>query len=120
MPTIVDPTTFPPDAPIHLSLHLAATLNLSADDARHAVNCRILPDLGIGMTTCTPELVIVGETIIWRVPLALSLPELGNLGQVGTVDVDARTGEVLLEPEHQRRILQHAQRLYAGATLPPE
>lgn len=119
MTTIVN-TTFPTDAPIHLSLHLAATLNLSAEDARHAVNLQVVPDLSTGLMAQEPELVIAGDAILWRVPLALSLPELGELGRVGTVDVDARTGELLLEMEQQQRILQHAQRLYAGATLPPE
>lgn len=50
----------------------------------------------------------------------LSLPELGDLGQVGTIDVDAETGEILTTTVAQERIIQHARRLYAGATLQAE
>jgi hypothetical protein len=62
-------------------------------------------------------LVIAGEQIVWRVPMMLSLPDLGDLGQVGTVDVDARTGSLALDAAAQDRIIQHAHRLYTGATL---
>ncbi|NIV39960.1 MAG: hypothetical protein GWN58_64310 [Anaerolineae bacterium] len=53
-------------------------------------------------------------------PIVLSLPELGDLGQVGAIDVDARTGDLLSSPAAQERIIQHARRLYTGATLPAE
>jgi hypothetical protein len=36
---------------------------------------------------------------------------------VGAVDVDARSGDLLLDSSAQQGIVQHARRLYAGATL---
>jgi hypothetical protein len=59
-----------------------------------------------------------GEQNVWRVPIVLSLAPLGDLGEVGKVEVDAQTGTILDDGRHRERILQHAQRLYAGATLP--
>jgi hypothetical protein len=107
-------------APIHLSLHLAVTLNVTADEARRRVNRQVVTELGTGLIAREPDLAITGEQIVWRVPIALSLPKLGDLGLVGSVDIDARTGDLLLSAESQEAIVQHAQRLYAGATLPAE
>lgn len=114
MVTILDPQSTPQTAPIHLSFHLVATLNVSADDARRQVNRLAVPELGTGLVAREPELLISGEQITWHVPIVLSLP---TLGQVGTVDVDARTGELLLDAPTEERIVQHARRLYRGATL---
>jgi len=118
--TLVDTRSIPQTLPIHLSFHLVATLNVTAEDARHQVNRQVVTELGTGLVTRDPELVIAGEQIVWRVPILLSLPGLGDLGQVGTVDVDARTGDLLSGVAVRERIIQHARRLYAGATLQAE
>ena len=113
----LDAGSVPQTAPIQLNVHVVATLNISADEARRRVNRQVVSELGIGLIARTPEVVIAGEQIVWRVPIVLSLPGLGDLGQVGVVDVDARSGDVLLNPVTHETITQHAQRLYAGATL---
>jgi len=107
-------------APIHLSLHIATTLNITAADARRKVNRQMVMELGTGLIGRDPDLVIEGDRFLWRVPVVLSLPGLGDLGQVGHVDVDARTGELLIDEAARDRIIQHARRLYSGATLPTE
>jgi hypothetical protein len=116
-PILLDTKSVPHTAPIHLSVHLAATLNITAEQARHKVNQQAVTALGTGLVAREPELVIIQDQIIWRVPIILSLPSLGDLGQVGTVDVDARTGDLILSAALQERIIQHAHRLYTGATL---
>jgi len=116
----VDTKTIPETAPIHLRFHIVATLNVSAEDARRRVNCQVVTELGTGLIARDPELAFLDEQIVWRVPIVLSLPGLGDLGQVGTVDVDACTGDLLFTPNAQERIIQHARRLYAGATLQAE
>jgi hypothetical protein len=62
-------------------------------------------------------LVVDEEKVVWRVPIVLSLPELGDLGTVGSIDVDARSGRLLSEAADRQRIIEHAHRLFAGATL---
>lgn len=106
--------------PVHLRFHVVATLNITARDARRQVNRQVVARLGTGLVAQDPDLVIDGEPIVWRVPIVLSLPELGDLGQVGTIDIDAETGDVLTTSAAQERIIQHARRLYAGATLQAE
>jgi hypothetical protein len=117
---LLDPNSVPEGEPIALDLHVVATLTITAEEARRRVNRQVVPDLGTGLVAGEPELMIGGEEIAWRVPLLLSLPNLGELGQVGTVAVEARSGELSLTPEMQQRIISHARRLYAGATLQAE
>jgi len=57
-----------------------------------------------------PQLV-VGERICWRVPVILSLPPIGDLGEVGTVDVDVETGQVLVTQALVEEIEQRAEYL---------
>ncbi len=116
----VDTSSIPRTAPVHLNLHLVTTLQFGPDDARRQVNRQVVPELGTGLIARDPELVITGEHVIWRVPLVLSLPGLGDLGQIGAVDVDAHTCDLLLSPATRQRIIRHARRLYTGATLQTE
>lgn len=114
----VDAKSISKTPPINLSFHVVTTLNVSADDARRAVNRQIIPTLGTGLIAHEPALVVADDYIVWRVPIVLSLPGLGDIGQVGSLDVDAHTGELLLNNDDQQRIIDHARRLYTGATLP--
>jgi hypothetical protein len=114
---LADTGSIPETAPIHLSFHVIATLNVSAEEARRRVNRQVVAELGTGLIARDPDLVFIGEQIAWRVPIVLSLPGLGDLGQVGAVDIDARSGDLLLNPVAQEEAIQHASRLYAGATL---
>ncbi len=117
---LIDSKSIPQTTPVALNFHLVTTLNITAETAQRQVNRQLIPKLGTGLIARRPELVIVGEQIIWRVPISLSLPELGDLGQVGHVAVDARSGELSISDDSQERIIKHARRLYTGATLQTE
>lgn len=119
--TIIDKNSLSPTSPPSLSLHLEVALHLTAAEARRRVNRQVVVELGTGLIARDPEeLVIAGEQIAWRVPIWLAVPRLGDLGQVGTVDVDARTGEVLTNDQTKDKITQYATWLYQTATLPAE
>jgi hypothetical protein len=107
-------------APIHVNIHIVTTLSISAADARRKVNRQVVPEPGIGLIGRDPDLVIEGERILWRVPIELSLPGVGDLGQVGHADVNARTGEVRADDAMLDKVIQHARRLAHGTALPPE
>lgn len=111
-------TAIPTTSPLRLNLHVDTTLQISAQEARRLVNHRIVPEIGTGLVAGEPDLTVSESGVIWRVPLLLSLPRLGELGQVGIVDVDALTGNILENSKAQERMIQHARRLYNGATLP--
>lgn len=110
-------SAIPKISPIQLNFHLDTTLQISASEARRLVNHQLVPEMGTGLIAGDPELVVLDAGVFWRVPFILSLSGLGDLGQVGTVDVDALTGVILKDEMVQQRIVQHASRLYKGATL---
>ena len=97
---------------------VAITVQITAEEARRLVNREVVPELGTGLGAKNPDLLLRGEQVVWRVPIVLSLAQLGDLGEVGIIEVDAQTGTILDNGRNRERIVQHAQRLYAGATLP--
>ncbi len=101
-----------------LIVHSAVTLNLTAEEARHRVNVQAVTELGTGLVAQEPELLFTRQQVVWRVPVVLSLPGLGDLGQVGTINVDAITGDLGLDNAVRENIARHAHWLCAGATLP--
>jgi len=117
---LISPASLEKSNPIDLNFHLVTTLSIQAKEARKLVNHKIVPELGTGLVANEPELFINEDQIAWRVPIKLSLPTLGDLGFVGSVIVNARTGEMLLTEEDRERIVNHARRLYKGATLSAE
>ena len=110
----------PQSAPVFFNFHLVATLNITAEEARRRVNRQVVPELGTGLLACPPELNLAGEQVTWRVPVVLSLPTLGTLGEVGAVAVDAYTGEIQCDAPARERMVRHARWLYHGAILPAE
>lgn len=117
---ILDSQTTSDMKPFHFNLHVVATLQINAVDARRLVNRQVVAELSTGLGAREPELAIRGQKFIWRVPLFLSLPGVGELGQVGGIEVDAQTGEILSDTAVREQILQHAHRLYTGYPLPSE
>jgi hypothetical protein len=46
------------------------------------------------------------------------LPGKGVLGRVGTLRIDAGTGELLTDPQIEQELMHHAEQLAQRATLP--
>jgi hypothetical protein len=105
------------DIPLHLNLQVVASLPVAAKAAQKKVNVYLLDQLGTGLGADSPHLWITDRQIVWHVPVFLSLSKFGDLGQVGYIDVDAKTGTLLTTPANDSQIIQHANLLYAGATL---
>ncbi|MBX3054967.1 MAG: hypothetical protein KF770_00710 [Anaerolineae bacterium] len=72
----------------------AEKINVTAQSAQRQVSKLLLDQVGNLLYGERPNLV-AGEKLWWRVPIWIALPTTGPLGQVGTLDVDAQTGEIL-------------------------
>jgi hypothetical protein len=70
------------------------TVAISAEYARRQVHRWLLLEVSHMMGADEPTLV-VGESTCWRVPVHLSTPQDGVIGQVGVIDVDAANGEMI-------------------------
>lgn len=78
-----------------LSVHVevAADMNVSAFVARQKVTGFAADEISTQLHGTEPVLVI-GDRIRWRVPVWLSLPPLGDVGEVGSIEVDVETGQL--------------------------
>lgn len=85
---------FPPDAEIKIELSVTARVHVTHISAQRAVSRFLLDQVGNLLYGEQPTFV-VGERVLWRVPVWIGTPSRGALGQVGSIDVDAQTGEIL-------------------------
>jgi len=89
--------TLPAQAKVKVELSITSDINFTALAAQRRANKLLLDRVGLFYSD-KPSLV-AGERLLWRVPVIFSTPTTGPLGQVGVLDVDAQTGEILHTPE---------------------
>jgi hypothetical protein len=99
-----------------LEIRVTQPLNITSFSARQRVTQYVMRELSTQLGGDTPELT-VGERVFWSVPIVFALPGKGVLGRVGTLRIDAATGELLTDPETEREMMQHAEQLAQRAAL---
>jgi hypothetical protein len=104
-------------AQVDINVHVTASINITPFVARQKVNVLLLDKVGTGLLSETPDLVATAGRLRWRVPITLSLPWRGRLGQVGTIDVDVQTGEVLVDDNLILEFSHRANQLAASSPL---
>ncbi|MBC8446676.1 MAG: hypothetical protein H8D78_02910 [Chloroflexi bacterium] len=104
-------------AQVDIRIHVSATLNITPFVARQKVGGVVLSEVGTGIGADEPSLIVTSKRVVWRVPLFLALPGLGRLGEVGEIDVDAQTGEVLADRAVLERIIENAERFAPDSAL---
>ena len=92
-----------------------ATVEIDTLSARRKVTGWLIDEVGNMIIGGTPQLVVSKQTI-WRVPAILTSTSKGVVGEVGTVDVDAETGELKTSEELREHILKNVERLAASAS----
>src|SRR5438270_14098138 len=99
----------PPGATVDIHIHITAPVNITPFVARHKVAAFVLNEVSTQLLAETPVL-NVGERLCWSVPLVLTSPARGVIGEVDAVVVDATTGELLVEEDQVRRMTENARR----------
>jgi hypothetical protein len=94
---------------MQINVHLHAEI-LSPDAARRQANLWLLENVGNLLRAEDPEL-IAGELLIWRLNVMLTSPQRGTVGQVGRLEVEATTGNVMASDALAQEMLDHAQTL---------
>ena len=85
----------PATGPIHIQVDFIGEIKVNANTARRKANTYLLTNVtNLSYAGREPELVL-GEQLIWRFPAMLALPSYGEIGPIGTLDVDTTTGEIL-------------------------
>jgi hypothetical protein len=100
---------------LDITVSFSATIEVDVVAAQRKATAWLVSDVGNLLIGDTPALVI-GQRTVWRVPALLTSPTRGVIGQVGMVDVDAVTGEVLTDPQLTQDLLTHA-RQFARSTV---
>jgi hypothetical protein len=107
----------PTESTLDITIRVTQPLNITAFSARQRVTQYVMSELSTQLGAGTPELT-VGERVWWSVPVVFTLPGKGVLGRVGTLRVDAGTGELLTDPQTEREMLDHAEQLARRSALP--
>ncbi|HEY7158474.1 MAG TPA: hypothetical protein VH575_31305 [Gemmataceae bacterium] len=107
----------PADSALDISIRVTQPLNVTAFCARQRVTQYVMQELSTQLGGDAPDLT-VGERVYWSVPVVFTLPGKGVLGRVGTLRVDAGTGELLTDPQTEQEIMRHAEQLAQRAALP--
>lgn len=115
----IDQITLPVPAEVKIEFSLTAQVNITDITAQRKVSKLLLDHVGNLLYGERPSLVM-GRRLLWRVPVWLALPTTGPLGQVGTLDVDAQTGEILSTPQVLEEITERGDELAQRATSTTE
>src|SRR5438034_10966452 len=107
----------PTESTLDINIRVTQPLNITSFSARQRVTHHVMQELSTQLGGDAPELT-VGERVYWSVPVVFTLPGKGVLGRVGTLRVDAATGEFVTDPQTEQEMIDHAQRLAQRSTPP--
>jgi hypothetical protein len=102
---------------LSIEIKLSAPVNVTSFSARQKVTGFVADEISTNMHAGEPKLV-VGERICWRVPVILSMLPTGDRGEVGTIDVDVETGQLMANRNLVEEIERRAEYLATHPTPP--
>src|SRR5713226_321176 len=106
----------PTESTLDITIRVTQPLTITSFSAQQRVSQYVMQELSTQLGGDTPELT-VGERVYWSVPVVFTLPGQGVLGRVGTLRVDAGTGELLTDPQTEQEMLRHAEQLAQRTAL---
>jgi hypothetical protein len=107
----------PRSGQVQFSLSVSGQMHYSAEAARRLVGRFVANEIAYLLRSGEPTLVM-GERIVWRVPVILALPAHGPVGAVGEIDVDVESGELTIDADLIQQIQENAEQkaAYYSAT----
>ncbi len=95
---------------LSIQVSIAAVININAKVAQRKATTWLVSEVGNMLIGGTPQLVI-SKAAVWRVPVLLTSSQMGTRGQVGSLDVEAESGDLLISSELREQILSNVQNL---------
>jgi hypothetical protein len=124
MPITLDPSTLEQvlqgEDDTVIALPGESIVNIDAITARRKVTSYIGREINLMMGGTEAALVYSKGRLVWRVPVILTSPFRGQIGVVGVVDVDARTGELLLPKNLEATLRTNAHALLEDSPHSPK
>ena len=116
MSSLTDSLSLPRTGPLRADIHLSVDITIGAVSAKRQVNALLARHAGDLLLADEPVLVLA-DRVVWRVPVDLTAPSMGRLGRVGEVDVNAQSGELLIDDALIEGISKRANDLVVSATF---
>lgn len=116
MTIIIDPYIIPEKGKVELSLQRSFEIRVTAEEAQHQTRWWLRDEVSMFLDAA-PPLLVVGEQVVWRVPVVFTAPGSGQAGVVGAIEVDVATGEMNTTPERKADIEHQAEEI--AKRLPP-
>ena len=85
----------PPTPKMRYRLTIEGDLNITAFVARQNVNSYLIMRVGNLIMSGEPQLELREDGAFWIVPVVLTSPGWGHVGEIGHVMVDAQTGTIV-------------------------
>ena len=104
---------------LDITIAIHTTIEIDAATAQRKATGWLASEVGNLLLGDVPSL-IIAERAVWRVPVLLTSPEYGVVAQVGTVDVDAQTGDVLADTELIQELVKRGRHLARSTPEPAE
>jgi hypothetical protein len=98
-----------------IQVSIVATINIEAKAARRKVTGWLVSEVGNMLTGGMPQLIINQARTTWRVPVILSSSFAGPIGEVGAVEVNTESGELIITPDLRQQIIDNAKHLVRPA-----
>jgi hypothetical protein len=92
-------------------------VNVTAVIARRKASGYVGGEISHLMIGDEPSLVLTSGRVVWRVPILLTSPRKGNIGVVGHLDIDARSGQLLISQQFKEEIESRATALVTSSPL---
>ena len=108
---------WPDKGPLRVNAHLEGDIAITPDKARRRASGYLAGYVTMMVLAGEPVLVMSSEPK-WRIPAVLHLPGLGPVSTVGTVDVNAQTGEIIPLTAEQILIMQERANEFALRLTP--
>jgi hypothetical protein len=105
--------TMPEPVTLDINIRVSGQILVGSLAARQKVNRFVVSQIGNLLCAGEPELVI-DQQLRWRVPVVLTTPGKGELGQVGEINVDVQTGAIDADDQTIARIQRNATSVAAG------
>jgi hypothetical protein len=105
--------TMPEPVTLDINIRVSGQILVGSLAARQKVNRFVVSQIGNLLCAGEPELVI-DQQLRWRVPVLLTTPGKGELGQVGEINVDIQTGAIAADDQAIARIQRNASAVAAG------
>jgi len=95
---------------LNINITVVATVNVDAKTAHKRATLWLINEVGNMLFGGAPDLVISNQTL-WRVPVIASSSEVDRHDQVGVVDVNATSGELLVSDQLREQIINNVHHL---------